>query len=62
MGTFIDDMVVSHTCQCGHEIRKTLRWFKKNPESLCPECGEEIKVSPYEFLPIERELRKALSE
>lgn len=43
-----EDVTVLLPCPgCGEKTRKTIRWFKTNPDSfVCSGCGETVHLDP----------------
>lgn len=38
----VEDEEIELTCECGHKIRKSIRWLKTNKDFPCPVCGAKI--------------------
>jgi hypothetical protein len=60
MSSIIDNYVLPVVCpKCGAQIQKSIDWFRKNNELICP-CGTTIYLATHELITIIDQLEGAI--
>jgi hypothetical protein len=60
MSSTIDNYVLPVVCpKCGAQIQKSIEWFRKNNELICP-CGTTMYLATNELIAIIDQLEGAI--